>query len=323
MKLLPRSLFPVLVLAFVAIVLPSSAQAQAIELKQRWIAGKKYYQSVQTNQQSSFDIGGQKVEQSMKMTMDLTMAVRAHEDGQRKRLTVRYDRVAMDMTVNGQKMAYDSAKPDEGSSALNFGKTMGATVGKELTLLVDAQDRVTEIENYEDFIKQLGSSAVPGMDPRELYSKEAITQMIKQGALQAMPPQAVAPGATWPFVTETVLPKMGKLALRGTYTFKGLADRGGVSCAEILTEATLTMQLGNEAEGGAAKNPMAPLGLKVTDGSLKGTVWFDPALGIAREAQLVQSMKVSMKNPVDQTATIEMPMTQTISQTLTKVEDLK
>jgi hypothetical protein len=61
----------------------------------------------------------------------------------------------------------------------------------------------------------------------------------------------------------------------------------------------------------------------VTDGSIKGPVWFDPKLGIARESQLVQQMTISMKNPTDPSATVTVPMKQNISVKLTKIEDVK
>jgi hypothetical protein len=302
---------------------PTVTSAQSVEIKQRWIAGKKYFQTVQTEQQSSFAVGPQKMEQAMKMTMEISLAVRPHEDGQRKRLTLRYDRVAVQMKMNAQEMSYDSAKSGEGTDPMGFGKTMGATVGKELIMLLNAKDEITEIENYEDFLKQLGSSPVPGMDPRQMYSREALSQMLKQGALLALPPQKVTPGTSWPFANEIILPQIGKIGVSGTYTFKGLAERGGASCAEIATDANLSMDLSGPAEPGAAPNAAAQLKMKVTDGTLKGTVWFDPALGQARDAQLMQEMTLSMQNPTDPSATITMPMKQNISTTLTKVEDLK
>ncbi len=314
----PRFLF--LAVAFLALALSFAARAQNVEIKQRWIAGKKYFQTIKTSQETSFAIGPQKMEQAMNMTMEVTLAIRAHEDGQRKRLTMRYDRVAMDMKMNDQQMSYDSAKAGEGTDPMGLGKVMGATIGKELIMLVDAQDQITEIENYDEFIKHFGASPIPGMDPRQMYSKDALAQMLKQGALLAVPPQAVAPRASWPFTNETSLAQIGKLGIRGTYTFKGLADHGGVSCAEIATAATISMDLSGPAD---AANPVAQLKMKITEGKLQGTVWFDPALGQARDAQLVQEMNLSMQNPTDPGATIAMPMKQNISTTLTKVEDLK
>ena len=111
------------------------------------------------------------------------------------------------------------------------------------------------------------------------------------------------------------------MAITGTYTLKSLGDHNGVRCAEIQTDGTVAMDLSEPAKGDAS--PLGNLGLKVTDGSIKGPVWFDPQLGMARETQLVQEMKISMKNPADPSATISVPMKQNISVKLTKIEDAK
>ena len=50
---------------------------------------------------------------------------------------------------------------------------------------------------------------------------------------------------------------------------------------------------------------------------------FDPKLGIARNSQMNQDMTMTMKNPADPSATITVPLKQTVEMTLTKVEDLK
>ena len=320
MKLLPRTLLPLI--ALLALARPPEAPAQAIELKQRWITGKKYFQKMETAQQSAFEIGPQKMDQQMKMTMEMTMAVTMAEDKTRQRVTLRYERAAMEMTMNGQKMGFDSAQPAAGTDPLGLNKTMGAVVGKEMKMLVDAKGEVVAIENYEAFIAALGTSPVPGMDMRMMFSEESLRQTMK-GALQSFPPQAVAPGATWPFVNEMTLPQIGKVGVRGTYKFNALVDRGGAKCAELATDATLTMDMSAPGGAGGAAEAIAALGMKVTDGTLKGTVWFDPALGMTREAQLVQDMKMSMKNPLDPAALVVIPMKQTITTTLTKVEDLK
>jgi hypothetical protein len=63
--------------------------------------------------------------------------------------------------------------------------------------------------------------------------------------------------------------------------------------------------------------------MKVSNGTLKGTVWFDPQLGMARGSALEQEMTITMKNPTDPAATLSVPMKQHITTTLTKVEDIK
>lgn len=315
MNLLARTLLPLV--ALFAVARPLDAAAQAIELQQRWITGKKYFQTMETAQQSTFEIGPQKMNQKMEMTMEMTMGVTMHEDKARQRVTMRYERVAMDMTMNDQKMGYDSAKPGAGTDPLGMSKMLGTMVGQELKMLIDAKGEVVAIENYEEFIAALGNLPVPGMDLRQMFSEEMLRQTMK-GSLQAFPQQPVAPGATWPFVHEMTMPQMGKVAVRGTYKFTGLVDRAGAKCAELATDAKLTMDL-----SGLAANQGAALGMKMTDGTLQGTIWFDPALGMTREAVLVQDLTLSMKSPLDPAAVIVVPMKQTITMKLTKVEDVK
>ena len=94
--------------------------ADAVELKQRWIAGKHYFQTMQSTQLTTIDMGVQKMENKSVTTMEMSLAVRAHEDGARKRVTIKYERVAMAMEMNGQKMGFDSAKPGEGTDPLGL-----------------------------------------------------------------------------------------------------------------------------------------------------------------------------------------------------------
>ena len=320
MKTIVRLLLPAA--ALLACAAPLFA-ADAVELKQRWIAGKQYFQTMQSTQGTSIDMGAQKVEQKTTTTMEMSLAVRAHEDGARKRVTIKYERVAMNMEMNGQKMGFDSAKPGEGTDPLGLAKTLGATVGKELKVLLTATDDIGEVENYDEFVKNFPASPIPGMDMSKMFTKESMGQMMKQGALQAMPGKPVAPGDTWPFTTAVDLPQMGKVAVKGTYTFKGMVDHEGVPCAEITTVGEISLDMAKADPSSPAGAALSQLGMKVEGGTLKGTVWFDPKLGFARDAQLTQEMSMTIKNPTDPTATLKVPLKQEISTKLTKVGDVK
>ena len=63
--------------------------------------------------------------------------------------------------------------------------------------------------------------------------------------------------------------------------------------------------------------------MKMAGGKMAGTVWFDTALGMARESDFSQTMEISMKNPAQPDATMTIPMTQHVTLSLTKVEDVK
>jgi hypothetical protein len=287
-----------------------------IELKERWTVGKKYYQTTQTIQTSTTIIAGQTREKSHSTTMEMSAAVRAQGDGKGKRMTVEINRVAMEMSINGQNINFDSGKPGEGNDPLGVGKTMGSLVGKKLQMLLNEKDEITEFENYDEFIKLLGSS-MPGMDMSKVFSKESMTQMMNVRALHTLPGNPVKPGDRWPFSTKMDLPQLGKGGLTGTYTLKSVADRDGVQVAEIIVDSIIDF-------GGAdSSNPATPQadqrGAKMKKGSIKGTIWFDPKLGFERDSQLTQEM--TTKNPSDPSDTILNK--QTTKTKLTKVEDLE
>lgn len=318
MKFLTRIL-PIVAVAFLT-RLPAQA-ADTVEIKQQWLAGKRYYESIQTDQQSSFELEGKKMEQSTSMTIELTMTVSPHQEGQPKRMTIRYERMAMEIGINGQKMGFDSANPGASGDPLNLSKTIGATVGQELKVVFNDKDEIDSVENYDEFVKNFGAAATPGFDPAKMFSKDSLTEMMKQGALRAMPGKPVAIGDSWDFSNQIDMPQLGKVAVKGNYTLKSVGDHNGVRCAEIQMDGKISMDLAAPKDD--AESPFAALGMKVTDGTVKGPVWFDPELGTARESQFVQEVTISMKNPADPTATINVPMKQNISMKLTKVEDVK
>jgi len=320
MKYLSRILIPA-----AALIVTSGSSlwaADTVELKQQWLVGKKYYQKTQTTQTSEIAIQGQKIEQSVSTTMELSQAVRQHENGKDKRLTLRYDRVAMDMSMAGQKISFDSSKPGEGNDPIGLGKSLGKIAEKELHILLNDKDQITALENYDEFVKDLGASGVPGMDMSKMFNKEAVSQMMKGTALQTMPGRPIKVGDSWPFSSEIELPQLGKVSVKGNYTLKSIGAHDGVNCAEIASDATIGLDFGGDpAKQGASG--LSQLGMKVEGGSLKGTIWFDPKLGFTRDAQLQQEMTMTMKNPADPSATLSVPIKQTISAKLEKVEDVK
>jgi hypothetical protein len=324
MKLPTRSL---LTLAAVIFCAGPLFAADSIELKQQWQAGKKYSQTMDMVQTSTTAIGPQKMEQKMTMKMEMSTAVRKHEDGKQKRLTVKYDRMAMDMDMNGQHMAFDSAKPD--ADQIGMGKQLSVMVGKELRMLANEKDEVTTIENFEEFVGALGGGAAAGMPLGQMFTKESLSEMVKQGALRSLPGKPVKVGESWPWDYQMQMPAIGSVAIKGTYTFKGVSNHAGVPCAEIGMDGKMDFDFSGGAApaGGAeASGPAAMLkamGMKMTAGKMVGTVWFDNALGMAREAKITQEMEMTMNNPTAPDQKLVIPTKQAITVTLTKIEDVK
>jgi hypothetical protein len=320
MKLQLRSLLPVAALALSAASLNA---ADAVELKQQWLTGKKYHQTMEMAQTSTIAMGPQTMDQKVNMTMEMSTAVTKHDDGSRKRLVVRYDRMAMKMDMNGQQMGFDSAKPEDDPTGM--GKGMGAIVGKELRILASPKDEILEIENYDEFV---AAAAGPGAAMMgKMFSKDSLTDMVKQGSLKALPPNAVKPGDSWAFDYAMKLPQIGSVGVKGTYTFKGMKPHDGIPSAEITMDATMNIDMSGAGAGDKEKDPaaamIAAMGMKLTSGKMNGTIYFDPALGMARDMQMTQEMEMSMNNPAQPDAKITIPMKQNISMKLTKIEDIK
>jgi hypothetical protein len=127
-------------------------------------------------------------------------------------------------------------------------------------------------------------------------------------------------GDTWPFHNTIEMPEIGKITVSGNYTLKSIGDHNGARCAEILTDGTMSLDVSEPAPGAA---PAEAADMKVTDGTLKGPIWFDLQLGTERESQLTEEMTITMKDADDPAATVVMPSKTIVTVTLTKIEDAK
>jgi hypothetical protein len=310
-------LLPVTILA-IALTSPLRAE-DAIELKPHWPIGKKISQRMQMDQSSKISLGADPIDQKIAMTMDGTMSIRRHENAKDKRIDMKYDRVTMSMDMAGQSMNYDSEKP--GDDALGMGKAFGAIIGKEVRVIVDASDEVIAVENLDAILKEMSAGSPMAAMISQMFNKEAVKNMMRQGSLYATPGKPVKSGDSWKFDHKMPLPQLGKVEMTGAYTLKGMAERAGAKCAEIALDGKLAMDL----SGGDSTDPASPLkalGMTMDSGKMTGTLWFDPAIGICRDAQFTQEMTLKMKNPGNPDASIEIPMKQIVKQTVTKIENL-
>jgi hypothetical protein len=237
--------------------------------------------------------------------------VRKHEDGQRKRITLTYDRIAVDGNTGGMKLSADSAKPDDSSP---FGKVFAAIVGKEIRIVADENNKVESIEGLQEALSEAGEGAIMA---QQFLNEPALKRMITKSALEALPDHPVKPGDSWPFSTEVPLPQMGQLNIKGTYTYKGTTQRAGVPCAEIRVDSSMS---GSDS-GDTSSGPLAQLGVKIELGTMKGVVYLDNALGAARETDLDQEINMTMVDPSVRTERVTIPMKQKVHTSIDKIEN--
>jgi hypothetical protein len=320
MKLLSRP-----ALAFSALLLTTgfASAADAVDFKPQWLVGKRYYQQSKMNQESTISIGAQKMEQKVTMSSETVITVTAHEDGQHKRLNMKYGRIAMEMDMNGQKMAFDSAQPDAAGDAAGIGKILGSMAGKEVQVVLDKQGKVTDIENVEAMTAALDQAGPVGAQFKGMFSKDYFAQTIEQASIHNQPPGPVQPGATWPLDFEMNLPQVGRVKMTGTYTFQKMAEHGGVPCAQVASTGKLEMDINPNVAGDEAGSMLKKLGFAFSGGEITSTTWFDPKLGTTRGAEINQTMTMRMNNPTNAGESMIIPITQKVTMDLTKVEDVK
>jgi hypothetical protein len=310
----------ILALACLLLICASLRAQETIEIKPRLLPGKRYFLTMRTDQASKSQVGEEKMDQRMITTIDLVETVSAAQSGQPKRMTVRYVHVTAEMDVNDQKMTYDSANPKASTDPMDFAKTYGSMVGQDLKVTLNENDEVESIENYDDFKKRLTAGSDPDPEAEKTFSREALTQMMRQGGLQAVPDKAIAVGDSWPFRSTIELPELGKITVSGNYTLQSIGDHNGARCAEVVADGTLTLDVSDPAPGASPDEAQT---VKVTGGKIKGPIWFDLQLGTERDSQLVEEMTISIKDPSDPTVSVIMPSKTSVTTTLTKVEDVK
>lgn len=329
---LPAFILPLLALLFVAS--PHARSEDAITLKQRFVVGKRYEFGMRMAQKTSFSVAGQDMEQTMNMALKHSMTVSQHEDGKRKRVSMRYDRVAMEMNMGPQKMSFDSDKKDD-PAAKGPLSSMAALVGKEFRLLLDENDQMLDVENLDEITKAFSGDPVAGKMMAQFFTKDSMKELVQGSMLRAMPVHPVKPGASWPVTYGTKMGQMGSVKVEGTYTYNKPVQHEGHDCALIGTTAKLSMdmdlgKIAGDAAGGNAEaaEVIKKMDMKLSDATMTGSITFDKELGMARETEITTSMKMSMTlppgaQPPNGNPRITVPIEQKISNTLLSVEDAK
>lgn len=302
-----------LILIAFCLARPSPGAAQGVVFDQRYKAGHRYHQTVTTEQEMDMDLGTQKVEQRMTMTLGL-MALADDAANGGKRVIIAYDRAAMSQSAAGKKYSYDSKEPDTANAGPLA--VLGGIVGKEFTVLFDAAGGVVEVENFDATIKRLaaGNPATAQLYT-QLFSKDAVKRMMQESALRSPGGRAMKPEETWPLSHEMQLPSIGRLVVRGNYTFKGMKEHEGQQLAEVKAEAQIHMEVvPNEDKN--TPNLVNQMKMKVEEGRMEGTLLYDPAIKFTRAAQIVQNITLTATIPDGERRTLRLPMKQRIHMVL-------
>ena len=318
-----RFLIPILA-AFAVLLTPSIA-AEGIVFDQAYRPGHTYHQTMTMKQEMQMDMGTVKMDRQMSTTMGMLAVVTRHEDGSSKRVAIKYDSIQASIAGGGEKFTFDSKAPAEDAAKAGPLQAYGKIVGQEFKVIFDAKENVTDVEQLDATIQNLaGNDPASAQIYQQLFNREAVKRMMQQSALRSPVGSPVKKGGSWPFVQELDLPGLGKLTIRGFYTYKGDVEHQGVKCAEVKASAEITMDTSRqEGAGDEAAQRLQQMQLKIEEGRMDGTLFYDKAIDFTRQIDVAHQITLTGKIPDGSGKALRLPMKQTISMKLDEFKATK
>ena len=267
------------------------ASAQEVTLKPTWHGGKVYRQS--QDMEMTTALPGAAGEQKMQMHMEMSSKVTA--EGEDKVVTMVIDVVAMEMSMMGTKMSFDS-REEGGAGPLAAMKGM---IGKEVVAVFGADDSFKELRELPE---------IPGLgDANPFGSEETVKNMMGEAMRAAFPDKPVSPGDSWEGDLGMDLGKMGKLSIATEFDFEKLEEIEGAPQAKLNFSGIIKGKM----EAGPGVEVVFGEGSKQ-----EGTVYFDPKIGMATKMEMNSTVNMEVLGN-------KMPMKQKIVQKLTAFEDIE
>jgi hypothetical protein len=168
-----------------------------------------------------------------------------------------------------------------------------------------------------------GGNAATAQIYTQLFKKDTVKRMMQQSALRSPPGKPVKPGEAWPFTNELEMPGIGKLVVRGFYTFKGMTERDGMQLAQVEAKADIQVEVAVGGESSKSANLINQMKMKIEEGTMEGTLLYDPAIKFTRDVQLSQRITLSAEIPDGTRKTLRLPMKQNIKMTLDEFGPVK
>ena len=262
---------------------PGINPGEPVEFKVKWQAGKQYNERIDMTIGMDLKIPGAQQQMKQVSTIGETAAVKVLKEtdngGHDLELDVQGIQAAIKMGGT-TLLSFDSSKEAGSSNPLAALKKLA---GAKFTTQADAAGKVGTMEGIQDLVKGMDATSAPGAGDmmKGVASEEALKEFFEQG--DELPDHPVKIGDTWTKTHES-MKQMGGGSLELKLTFKGWAERMGHKCAEF--------EYSGKVSGAASESEMG--GMKIEEGRVTGTSWFDPVLGTTIESTGQMSMNVKV-----------------------------
>lgn len=294
MKMFSR---PIAVAAIAGLGLLASCKGgEPVNLKLNLQPGSQYLYAIENKMVMDMSVMGQSMKTNQNMTTECTYDVAAGE-GTNKRITVTYDRIAMETKNPMLNMAYDSRDTAKSDKEL---RQMGGMLHKPFTMDVSEQGEILSVNGLNNLINSMSDTSSPeGQAIRQqltsTFNDSAIKSMMQQ-ALNIFPDHPVKPGDTW---KKTFNMGTGAINLAIDNDFKLVSVSNGIAHIDVTSKI-----IGSGGAGPEMKNMNMDL-----NGDQKGTMEVEVATGLVKDGKMKQTIKgemsvATMKVPVAITSDI-------------------
>jgi Family of unknown function (DUF6263) len=273
------------------IVLPAMALLAApalgqVDLKLKLDKGKPFYQEVTTETKQDMTVMGMKISQTQKQTFYFSWTPKDKDKDGNWIVTQKIEGVKLDIEIGGNKIPFDSTKPEAGAGPLT--EFFKALVGSEFTLTIGKDMKVAKIEGRDEFLKKL-SSTNQQMEPllKQILSDESLKQMADP-TFSVVPDKPVKAGDTWQKTSTLNMGPIGSFETTYKYLYEGPDDKDK-KLQKIKFETTLKYSPPGPNAGGGLPFKILKADLQGKDSN--GTMLFDNDKG--RVASSTASSKLT------------------------------
>lgn len=213
-----------------------------------------------------------KVNKTRKVSVETTMQLQWHvtsvdQDGAAV-MQQRFTRLALEMTMAGQAIKYDSASKELiQDEAQSIADRMGPLIGAAVSITMNNRGEIQNV-TLSDEAKEALEAAAESSRFKGLFTQQGIANLLSQSA-PVLPKEPVDEGDRWTEETKTQTP-LGSLQQEHEFKYEGTKDREGQPLDFITVKSTL--QLERKAGEGDPK-------MTLTEQAQTGELYFDAEQG--------------------------------------------
>jgi Family of unknown function (DUF6263) len=277
-----------------------------VKLKLKWMPGERVVQDMDMKTKMDIDMPGQPAPMHQDITMGekyaLTVLKETPDGGHE--VEMEFLSARMDVEAAGKTVInYDSTKKSGEDGKNPMADMFSKIIGCKIQVFMDANNNVDRIEGVHEMMNRLSAGgANAALAPlKSMFSEGYFKQMMSSSRF--MPPNAVAPGDTWPVRLEFPMGPLGTFVLDYTFTFQGWETHGVRNCARLEFQGEI------KTKPGSAPSPTG-MTMDIQNGTTSGVSWFDPELGIIIDTVMNQDMTMDMalpRNPYGKPGTDSQP----------------